>query len=146
MFSIALPWSIFLQNAIIRFITENTLILSLFGLGFALSGVSIFIYTVISTKHRYTFIKTGNRSILIDENLIEQYLKKYWRELFPQKEVPFQLVIRKKFVQVAADLPAMSENEQKAILEKINQDFSHIFEHLLGYPHEVHLIASFNRH
>ncbi|KIC71875.1 hypothetical protein DB44_CW00480 [Candidatus Protochlamydia amoebophila] len=144
-FSIALPWSELLQNAIIRFLTENTLILSLFGLGFALIGLSIFIYTAISTKHRYTFIKTGNRSISIDENLIEQYLKSYWKEQFSQSEVPFQLMIRKNFLQVAADLPAMPEEDQKNVLEKINRDFSYLFGEVLGYPHEVHLIASFNR-
>lgn len=144
-FSIILPWSSHLQAATIRFLTENTLILSLFGLGFALIGLSLVIYTFLNTKHRYAYIKTGSHAVIIDENLIEQYLEAYWKERFPHQHIPFYLTIRKKSLQIVAHLPALPEAEQHLLLEGINHDFSSLFGDLLGYPHDVHLIASFDQ-
>lgn len=142
-FSIALPWSSHLQTATLRFLTENTLILSLFGLGFALVGLSIVIYTFLSTRHRYAHIKMGRQAITIDENLIEQYLEAYWKEKLPHYQIPFYLIIHKQSLQIVASFPSFSEVEQQLLLEGINQDFKGLFENLLGYPHDVHLIASF---
>ncbi|WP_068468208.1 hypothetical protein [Candidatus Protochlamydia phocaeensis] len=142
-FGIALPWSRFLQKAVILFISENTVMLSLFGLGFALIGLSIVIYTLLNTKRRYADIRIGSRSIAIDESLIDQYLKLYWKEHFPHQQVPFTISIRKHFLQVTAELPFIPESEQPLFLERVKHDFSDLFSRLLGYPHDVHFIASF---
>lgn len=144
-FSIILPWSSHLLGSTIRFLTENTLILSLFGLGFALIGLSMVIYTFLNTRHRYAHIKTGSHATLIDENLIEQYLEAYWKERFPHQSIPFYLTIRKKSLQIVAHLPAVPEDEQHLLLESINHDFSSLFGDLLGYPNDVHFIASFDQ-
>ncbi|CUI17204.1 conserved putative membrane protein [Candidatus Protochlamydia naegleriophila] len=143
-FSIALPWSSHLQAATIRFLTENALILSLFGLGFALVGLSIVIYTFLSTRHHYAHVRIGSRAVTIDENLIEQYLEAYWKERFPQHHIPFYLTIRNQSLQIVANFPHLPEPEQQLLLEGINQDFKGLFGDLLGYPHDVHLIASFD--
>src|SRR5262245_51155078 len=87
-FSIILPWSPFLQNLTTQFILENSLVLSLFGLGFALIGLSIVIYTLLKTRHRYVDIKTGTKSVVLDENVIHQYLESYWEKHFPKLQIP----------------------------------------------------------
>jgi hypothetical protein len=142
-FSIILPWSSFLQTVATQFILDNTLILSLFGLGFVLMGLSIVIYTLLKTRHHYVQIRTGHLGITLDENIIHQYLETYWQEQFPQTHIPFNLNFKKNALQVIADLPSFPLQEQKILLERIKQDFSDLFGRILGYPHDVHLIASF---
>ena len=143
LFSIGLPWSPHLQQGTIKFFTESTLILSLFGLGFALIGLSIFIYAVLNTRRRYAFIKIGPYSVALDESLIQKSLEAYWQKHFPEQSIPFSLFVRKKSIQIVANFPSMHEAEQHGLLEKINQDFEALFGRILGYPHEVQLIASF---
>lgn len=142
-FSIVLPWSSFLQTATTQFILENTLILSLFGLGFTLIGLSIVIYTLLKTRHRYIHIRTGKLSVILDENVIHQYLEAYWQKHFPKSHVPFNLSFKKQSLQIIANLPFLSLSEQKVFLEQVKQDFNDLFGHVLGYPYDVHLIASF---
>ncbi|MBA2369993.1 MAG: hypothetical protein H0V82_13395 [Candidatus Protochlamydia sp.] len=143
LFSIGLPWSPHLQHGTIKFLTENTLILSLFGLGFTLIGLSIFIYAALNTKRRYAFIKIGPYSISLDESLIQSSLDAYWKEHFPEHSIPFNLFVRKNSIQIEANFPSMPEAEQHGLLKKINHDFGALFGQILGYPHEVRLIASF---
>lgn len=142
-FSLILPWSPFLQHVVTQFILENTLILSLFGLGFVLIGLSLVIYTLLKTRHRYIPIRTGALSVAIDENLIHQYLEAYWQKQFPKIHVPFQVNFKKKSLQIMADLPALPLSEQKDFLERVKQDFSELFGNVLGYPHDIHLYVSF---
>lgn len=143
LFGIILPWSPILQQASTDLIVNHTLILSLFGLGLALIGLSIVVYAVLSAGRRYASIKIGNRPISLDESLIEQYLQDYWKKNFPHHQIPFYMSIRKRSIQIVADLPPVPEAEQDQFLEKIQEDFSDLFGRLLGYSNEVHFIAHF---
>lgn len=142
-FCVTLPWSPFLQQSLIDLILKHTLILSLFGLGLVLIGLSIVIYAVFNLRHRYAYIKLGNTSISVDENLIEQYLQEYWKTNFPHYPIPFYLSIAKKSIQIVADLPPVPEEEQDRFLDKIRDDFNHLFSKILGYSNEIHFIAHF---
>lgn len=82
-FGIILPWFPRLKTAAVEFIVEHTLILSLFGLGFALIGLSIVIYALLSSRRHYTEIRTGAYAVTLDENVIRHYLESYWEERFP---------------------------------------------------------------
>lgn len=142
-FSIVLPWSSYLQSLATQFILENTLILSLFGFGFALIGISIVIYTILKTRHRYVQIRTGGMNIVLDENVVHQYLEAYWQKHFPHSDIPFSLAFKKNMLQIIADLPSLPLTEQKIFLERVKQDFNDLFGRVLGYPYDVHFIASF---
>lgn len=143
LFSIILPWSSFLQQAATDLIVNHTLILSLFGIGLALMGISIAVYAILNISRRYAYIKIGERSVSLDETLIKQYLQDYWTKKLPNVQVPFYLSIRKNSIQIVADLPPMAEEVQDSFLEKIQNDFSDLFDKRLGYPNEVHLVAHF---
>jgi hypothetical protein len=141
--SIALPWFSFLQTMTAHLIFEHTLILFIFGLGFTLIGFSIFVYAFLKTRRHYVQIRIGKFSISLDENVVHQYLENYWKEHFPEAHVPFDLSFNKHSLQIVADLPTLPLREQKAFLERIKQDFSDLFGRVLGYPYDVHFIASF---
>ena len=102
------------------------------------------VYTLLNTRRCYTHIRTGAQAVILDENVIQQYLEAYWLEQFPDTHVAYELSIRKNSIQIVADLPALPLSEQKQFLEKVKHDFSEYFwMRFLGYPHDVHLIASF---
>lgn len=143
LFSAFLPWTPFLQTAATQFILKNTLIFLFFGLGFILIGLSMIIYALINTRHRYIHIQTGAQAITIDENIIHHYLETYWKEHFPQSHIPFNLTLKKRSIQIVADLPPLRLSDQKAFLERIKHDFHELFTNTLGYPYDVHLFANF---
>ena len=139
-----LPWSVTFQKALINLIFEHTLILSLFGLGGILIGLSLITYATFNSGRHFAFVKIGSRSIAIDENLVEQYLQNYWKKNFPSTSIPFYFSIKKNSIQVVTDLPFLADNTaQDHCLEKIQKDFSQLFGDTLGYPNEVHFIAHF---
>ncbi len=142
-FSVILPWSPFLQQSATDLIVNHTLILSLFGLGLVLIGISIVIYAIFNMGHSYAYIKVGNRPVSLDENLIEQYLQNYWKKNFPNHQIPFYMSIKKNSIQIVADLPPVPEADQDRFLDKIREDFSHLFSGILGYQNEIYFIAHF---
>ena len=142
-FGLLLPWSSFLQNLALQLILERPFILSLFGLGFVLIGLSIAAYTVLHSRHRTVRIRTGDLSIALDEKLIHESLEIYFQEHFPRIQIHFTLYLKKHSAEVVANLPPFSLAEQKIFLEQIKQGFNHLFGQVLGYPYDVHFIANF---
>ena len=144
-FNLILPWSSFLQKSLTKFIMGNTLLLSFFGLAFLLMGIAIFAYTFFRARPRYLHVQTGPQAVSIDEKLVHQYLDIYWKEHFPTSSIPFNLHIKKRALHIYADLPALPLSEQKMFLEGVKHDFSDLFQHVLGYPYDIHLFASFQK-
>lgn len=142
-FATVIPWSPKMKEVTAHFFLENTLILFLFGLGFLLIGLSLLIYTFINSRHRYIHIRTGSHALLIDEAVVQHYLKTYWKQHFPDGHIPFQIFVKKNSLQITAELPSMPLPDQKKFLEQVREDFSDIFGNILGYPHDVNLFASF---
>jgi len=142
-FGIILPWSHVLQTLTIQFIQEKTLILSLFGLGLALIGLSMIAYALLHTRHRYVDIRTGGYAVTLDENVVRSYLEKYWEERFPESHIPFDITFKKRAIQIVVTLPPLPLQEQKPFLEQVKQDFNELFGRTLGYPYDVHLMARF---
>ena len=140
-----LPWSPALQNSLSHLIFNQTLILSLFGLGGIFIGVSLVINAIFNTGGRYAYIKILGNTVAVDENLIEQYLQAYWKKKFPNQQILFYFSIKKKSIQIVADLPYVSETEQDKFLEKIQDDFTELFGDVLGYPNEIHFVAHFQK-
>lgn len=141
--NLLLPWSFYLKDEIVRFVWEDNIFLPLFGLALILIGLSLLVYTIWNSKHRYLQIKTGPHSITLDENIIQNYLEAYWQELFPKHPVTSRFKIKKNSIQIVADLPSFPLSEQQKLIEKIGYDFSDIFGRLLGYGHEIDLIVNF---
>ena len=112
-------------------------------MGFALIGLSIVIYSVLSTRHRSVMIRTGTLAVAVDEAVVRQYLELYWQEQFPETHITCRIKLKKHALQISADLPSLPPEEQRIFLEKVKNDFRELFGVLIGYPHEVHFIANF---
>jgi hypothetical protein len=145
-YSLLLPWSSFIRDKTIFFILNHHMILSVFGLGLVITGLSILIQSIVSSKRKYLYVQTGLYSIQIDETLIQQYLKTYWKERFPGYTIFSHLKIKKNAIYITADLPPIHQEEEMLLINQIKEDFADIFNRLLGYPHEIHLALSFDHH
>ena len=141
--SIILPWSPKLRTDLIEFILENSIALSLFGFGFLVIGLGFLISLYLSSKRQYYYLKTDDDSVLVDEAVIQQYLDSYWKQLFPEQTVYSRISIKKNKIKIAAELPNVSEEERKTLLERIQADIKEILKSVLGYNKECLISLSF---
>lgn len=140
---ILIPWSIDLRATLIQLILEEPLLLSLFGIAFFISGLAIAIHLVLNQRRSSYTVKSGPNWYSVDETVIQQSLTHYWKQLFPNHEVPTQIAIKKQKIRIAIELPYHPPSEQRPLLEKIKDDLTEIFSSKLGYPKNFSLNATF---
>ncbi len=138
-----IPWSSKVRGDIVQFILEDSFLIFLFGFGLVLIGIAIVVYVVISMKRQYFVIKSKNYSVIVNESVIQDYLETYWKELFPENDVPNQVVFVKNKIHITADLPYISFENQESLLKRIENDLAEIFLRLLGYREEYLISISF---
>lgn len=129
-----------IRSEIISFILEDNMFISLFGAASILIGIALVFYLMTSFKKRYFKIKSKNNSAYyLDESLFQDYMKSYWKQLFPKNDIPSHIVLKKNKVFITADLPYVPEAQQKALLTRIDRDLKDIFTRLLGF-HQNYII------
>lgn len=95
------------------------------------------------SRRRYVHLGTGAHPITLSETLIHDYLESYWKELFPEAEIPYQLVMKKGNLQVIADLPHVPPEEENSLLKRIEGDLIDLFRGILGYPGRLDVAIRF---
>lgn len=140
---ILIPWSINVRTLLTRFIFEDSLAISLFGFAFFIIGLAMFIHLVQNMMRRHYRISSLNATTTVDEAVIQEYLNIYWKQLFPENDIPSALQIKNNKIHIAVDLPYLPIQEQKPLLERIRNDLMRIFTKVLGYREEFFLNASF---
>lgn len=138
-----LPWSVTARTAVIEFLLLNTITLSIFGFFFFVVGVATIFYIFETSKRRYIRITKEGYKTEISEAVVNDYLSSYFRELFPRTDIPFKTELKKKRAEITIDLPFVTKDEQKDLLEKIEKELSNLFRDILGYRKELRLIISF---
>lgn len=140
---ILLPLSPLIRTDLVQFILENSVAICLFGFGFTVIGLIMIINLYLGTKRTYYYIQTGHRLAAVDEAILQDYLDTYWKQLFPQHAIPSKLTLKKNKIKVIADLPYMPKEDQKQLLERIQQDLQETFYKLLSYTQEFTIAVSF---
>ncbi len=138
-----LPWSPEAQQHIAKLVTESTMLIFLFGLGFIIIGLAVTIYIILASKKRTYFVRKGRYSIGIDPKVIDGYLIEYINDLFPNQEASHHLVCRKKGILLTLDLPFRPKPEQEPLTEQIYDDVSEMLSDKVGYNEEIHLAVGF---
>lgn len=141
--SISIPWSLSIQAALIQFILEDALAISLFGCAFVIIGLAIVVNTILNTR-RYSYnVKSGAHFFTVDESIIRSYLSVYWKQLFPQNDVHSLLTFKKGKIHLSVELPYTPPMEQRSLLERIKNDIEGMLTEKLGYYKGFHLTANF---
>ncbi len=136
-------WSPKVRTDLVQFILEDSLIIFLFGFCFFLIGATILLQVFFHMQKRHYSIRSKNNSIYISEEIFQEYLNSYWKQLFPKNEIPNEIALKKNKVHISAELPFMPIHQQKAILQRIENDLSELFNRLIGYRKEYVLSISF---
>lgn len=141
--SMILLFSPYVRSTLVQFILENSVMLFLFGFSFLVIGVAIVTHIILGAKKKHYYIKSNNHSIYINEDIFQQYLNDYWKQLFPNQDIPNQVILKKDKVQITAELPFVPIPEQKKVITRIERDLSELFNRLIGYRKEYILSLSF---
>lgn len=141
--SILIPWSENVRTALIGFINEDALAISLFGFTFIVIALGMIANIFINSRKKYYYVKSGNYDVAVDETVIQQYLTRYWKELFPDSEVASRLTLKNNQIHVSVDFPYQPTEAQKLILDRVKDDLQRQFASNLGYEREFFLAASF---
>jgi hypothetical protein len=140
---IILPWSSVIRTDFITLVLEHSITISLFGFAFLLIGLAVIINIWMNVKKRYFHIRVGGQLVAVDEAIIQHYLDAYWKQLYPQTEIPNRLILKRNKIRVVADLPHAPKLVQKEVLERIQSELPDILFKILGYSRELDLDISF---
>lgn len=132
-----------IKAQVISFLVENSLPLFLFGLGSTLIGAALAIHIILTSRRRYVTIRSGKKTISISEAVMQDYLSSYWKEIVPDREVPFRIQLKSHKIRILVDLPYFPKEEQKSLLEKIERDLNDLFRGIFGYQEALELEVSF---
>ena len=141
--SVMLPWSPTVRMDLIRLLLDHSIAIFLFGFGFIIIGLAVIINIAFSARRNYYRLKSGPKSIWVDETVIQNTIDSYWTKIFPKSRIPNHLTLKKNKIHLVADLPFIPLAEQKELLEKIKIDLSDLLATFLGYRDTFYLSASF---
>ncbi len=131
------------RRALIKLLTASPYWIGVVGAIVFLVGVLLLVSHLTMNRRRYYQLRMGDRPVTVDNAVVEVYLQQYWENMFTGQEVSSQVTIHKDRIEVSADLPAVPFSEQKALLERIEQELVELFEKVLGYRREFLLSVSF---
>lgn len=140
---ILLPWFPSMQKLVLTFLFDYSMLTFLFGLSFLAIGIAVALNILSHGRRRYYQFKVEGNSVSVDTGLLQNYLQKYLQELFPGKDLPCQLQIKKNKIHVTIDFPFMEQPEQETLLPQLRNELRELFSSLIGYEHEFYLSASF---
>lgn len=142
-FALLISLSPDVRTDIITFVLEDSVVLYIFGISFILIGLGIVFNVILGLKRHAYYIKSKNLTVRVDEGVVQDYLNTYWKQLFPHNDIANKVTIKRNKVHIVADLPYMPISEQKATLERIQNDLDDVFSQTLGYRNEYLLNISF---
>lgn len=142
---IMIPWSPGMRMEIIQFILEYPWAIFIFGIALVVAGLAIACYILLHARRRYYYIHSGPHRAAVDEAVIQQYLNIYWKQLFPNSDIPNRLTLKNNQIHITVDLPFLPPAQQQLLMERIKHDLRGTFSKLLGYDNGFSLSASFQK-
>jgi hypothetical protein len=132
-----------IQDFALDFLKKNHL--SLKQLGALLIALASLIFALFYRLQRrqYYIINMGNRQVSISEQAITKTLTPYWKQLFPDKELIFQVKIPKNVVEISVDFPPIPHTHEKPLLKRVEKDLENILADFMDYRKEFSLIVRF---
>lgn len=132
------------RSGFIYWLDSGTWTIPLLGLGLFLLGCLLVAGALIQNRRHYYHVRMGDRTVQVDESVIEGYLDEYWRTLFPESQVTNRIRIKREKIYITSDLPHLPFRQQKELLGRIDTDLSEIFSRVLDYRKEFWFTASFD--
>lgn len=141
-----LSFSFFLAefNPIIRkFILGLNLSFGKLALYFFLFSLTLLFFLSYLFRESYYTIEMGPYKASVAKNAVESLLSPYWKKIFPDDVVAFQVNIPNNSLEIQVNFPNVSKERQGDILKKIEEDLTLIFYNFFQYRKKFHLIVNF---
>ncbi len=143
---VIIPWSARLQEVATQFIQDRRIAVFIAGLGFLAIGVVLLISWRQLYKRHYYYVRSGKRSVAIDEKLVDGYLRTYWQDRFPELDIESQASLWNQQLQILVHFPPVPKPEQKQILTQVQNEVDELLTYYLGYHEPFRLTATFGEH
>lgn len=137
------PWSLSMRSTLVDFIMNNNTAIFLFGFVLFFIGLARLFFILQGLKSSYFHLRSGDKSVWIDESIFHDYLENYLKTIFPRGSFSNRVLVKKNKVTLYAELPYIPAAEQKELVHKIQNDLSDAFATMLGYKKSFILSATF---
>src|SRR5581483_2426844 len=91
---VLVPWLPSFRTDLIQFLLEDSIAIFLFGFCFIAIGFAIAVHLLLGVRKNCYYMKVSSNTVAIDESIIQHYLNTYWKELFPENDIPNRLVLK----------------------------------------------------
>ncbi len=140
LFFVFLPTSPEFRFVLARLLSESSAVFPKIGFSLVGFGVLLLFGFYILNKKSYIKYKLSCHKTVIEEAVIEEYVKKYFKEIFPKQDVVSEIVIKgPKSLEVVACFPEMQEKEKENLLQRVQNELGVLLARKLGYEKEFFL-------
>ncbi len=122
------------QNNFIHLLLEYPNFLFSVGVGLLFFGTILLFGFYSMYKPRYFQIKMGASKVIVEENIIQDYIKNYWKEVFPNEKPHLDVIICPKGV--IEIITTSSHQNPDLFLQKIENELGALLKRKLGYEKE----------
>ncbi len=123
-----------IQNLAIHFLLQYPNLLVSVGAFLVLFGLILFSGFYNMYRVRYYKIKMGASKVLVEEAIIQDYIKGYWQQIFPNELPNLEVVIHPK--QTIEIVTKLQNQASTALFEKIQNELGLLLAKKLGYEKE----------
>ena len=140
---VIVPWSKPLQQAVIRFLTNNWLFFFPVGIALLTLSIALFALVVARLRSRFFTFKSNETVVTIDEKVLKAYVSEYWRKRFPSSPCASDVRIKNRRLVISAHLPFVSPVHQDTLLNEAKEELEELFISSFGCHYPLHLCISF---
>lgn len=142
-FFIMLPSLLSFRVNLASLLTESPSYFIKLGIAFSAFGLLLLVGFYMLNRKKYLVLKMDCGKTLIDEAIIKDYLKNYWKEVFPGQEVQSDVILHfPQKLEIIAQFPKMDGKIKDALLIRVQNELGVILARKLGYEREFLLTIS----
>lgn len=140
LFFVFLPWSPEFRFYLAKLLNESSAVFPKIGFSLVSFGLMLLLGFYFLNKKSYIKYKMSCNKTIIEEAVIEDYVKRYFSELFPLQEVLSEIIIKgPQNLEVVAHFPDMTEKEKEDLLQRIQNELGVLLARKLGYEKDFFL-------
>lgn len=132
-----------LQLGLIKLLNNPLPWLPIMGALGIVSGFLVLLGANFFCRKTYMQLRMGDLHVDVDPALLTRYLEHYWRQIFPEGAIRSEVEIQRGQIAIDAELPNISVDEQRRILQRAELDLVELFHTVLRYERDFVLNVSF---
>ena len=106
----------------------------------------LFVGLYAMNKKHYYQVDMQSHKTTVDEDIVQMYVEKYWKEVFPDQKISAKVLLhRGQKIEIIGEFPDVAQERQNELLEKMEFDLSAIFKQNLGYGQDFKLTVVLKR-